>query len=113
MNEINALEIDKLKPKLGENFLLVGGDAYLTDLAIDHIRKHLKSKAKVDLVIIYGDEAKVPEINELLDSYSVFSSAKLVLFRNADQLRKKELDTLADYFREPSEQQSVILTAEK
>ena len=31
MNEINALEIDKLKPKLGENFLLVGGDAYLTD----------------------------------------------------------------------------------
>ncbi len=80
MNEINALEIDNLKPKLGENFLLLGGDAYLNDLAIDHIRKHLKSRAKVDLVIIYGDEAKVPEINELLDSYSIFSRQNLFLF---------------------------------
>lgn len=111
LNKLPALEIDSLKPKLGQNFLLVGGDAYLTDLALDHIRKNLETN--VDLVIIYGDEAKVPEIKDLLDSYSIFSNAKLVLFRNVDQLKKKELDALTDYFSEPSEQQTLILTAEK
>lgn len=113
MPALNALDIESTKVELGNNYLLVGGDAFLVDLVTDHIRQELRQKTDADLVIIYGDEAKAAQINDLLDTYSIFSSAKLVLFRNAEALKKDELDCLAAYFQNPSEQQSLVIVAEK
>ncbi len=110
---LNALGIDTVKPRLGDNFLLLGGDAFLMDTVTDHIRRELRKSDDVDLVIIYGDEVKSVQINDLLDAYSIFSSTKLILFRNADLLKKAELECLAGYFEDPSPQQSLVITAEK
>ncbi|MCB5248002.1 MAG: DNA polymerase III subunit delta [Candidatus Cloacimonetes bacterium] len=110
---LDALEFDKLKPKLGDNFLLLGGDPFLMDTVTDQLRLELKQQEDVDLVIIYGDEVKCAQINDLLDAYSIFSSAKLILFRNADLLKKAELECLAAYFADPSSQQSLVITAQK
>ncbi len=110
---LDALEFDTKKLSLGDNFLLTGGDAFLMDTVTDRVRKELKRDDDVDLVIIYGDEAKSAQINDLLDTYSIFSSAKLVLFRNADLLKKNELECLAGYFSDPSPQQSLVISASK
>lgn len=110
---IDALDFDTLKPALGDNYLLLGSDAFLLDSVTDHIRRELKRSADVDLVIIYGDETKCAQINDLLDAYSIFSSAKLILFRNADLLKKDELECLSSDFADPLPQQSLVITAEK
>lgn len=110
---IDALEFDSVKPRLGDNFLLLGPDAFLQDTVTNQIRETLKRDADVDLVIVYGDEMRCAQINDLLDTYSIFSSTKLILFRNADLLRKPELDCLAAYFQNPSLEQSLVITAEK
>lgn len=99
---IDALGFDTVKLNLGDNFLLTGGDAFLMDIVTDRVRQELKQNDDVDLVIVYGDEARSAQINDLLDTYSIFSSAKLILFRNADLLKKAELECLANYFADPS-----------
>lgn len=109
----DALAFDTVKPRLGDNFLLLGPDAFLQDTVSNQVRETLKRDADVDLVIVYGDEIKCVQINDLLDTYSIFSSTKLILFRNADLLRKQELDCLAAYFQNPSPEQSLVITAEK
>jgi len=110
---LDALEFDKVRLSLGDNFLLTGGDAFLMDTVTDRVRLELKQRDNVDLVIVYGDEVNSAQINDLLDTYSIFSSTKLILFRNADMMKKAELDCLADYFTNPSPQQSLVITAEK
>lgn len=98
---------------IGDSFLLVGTDAWLIDSVSDKIREKLKSKHGVDVVIVYGDEIRAPELNDTLDTYSIFSTLKLVIVKNADKLKKAELDILGRYFEEPSESQSLLIISEK
>lgn len=110
---IEALAFDYSTIVLGANYLLLGSDAFLVDSIADGIRNALKSSSSADLVIIYGDEVKAAQLNDLLDTYSIFSSAKLILLRNAGALEQKELDCLAAYFGSPAETQSLIIAADK
>jgi len=113
MSKIEAFQFNPSTISLGNNYLLVGGDPYLTDMVSDMIRHKLRDKYQIDLIIMYGDEAKAAQINDLLDTLSIFSSSKLILFRNADLMGKKEMECLSNYFDAPSEQQTVVITAEK
>lgn len=113
MQPLNALETDKTDFSLGTNYLLLGTDVFLADMVTASIRTKLSSKHSIDLVIIYGDDVKAAQLNDLLDAYSIFSSEKLVLIKNAEALAKKELDSLATYFSNPSENQSVVVQSEK
>jgi len=110
---LSALDLSASDAHLGKSFLLIGVDTYLADTALDIIRLKLKIHDKVDTFIVYGDEVKSSELNEHLDTFSIFSSAKLVIIRNAEKLDKKELDTLSEYFDAPSEIQSLAIVAEK
>ncbi len=113
MAAINALEFNPATVKLGNNYLLLGSDAFSADTVADQIRRKLKESSDADLVIFYGDEAKAALLNDLLDTYSIFSTAKMVLLRNAETLKKPELDSLGEYFKSPSEVQSLIIVADK
>ncbi|MFO8144977.1 MAG: DNA polymerase III subunit delta [Candidatus Syntrophosphaera sp.] len=113
MASLDARQFVSAKVRLGDNFLLLGGDAFLNDVVTDHIRLTLRKKADVDLVIIYADDAKTAEINDLLDTYSIFSKAKLVMIRTAEALKKEALESLAAYFDDPSDQQSLVIVAQK
>ena len=110
---IFALDFTADKVRLGSSYLLIGTDSYLVDRVLDSIRAKLKKKEKVDTFIIYGDEVKSPELADLLDTYSIFSAAKLIIIKNAESLKTKELSTLADYFSSPSEIQSLAIVTEK
>jgi DNA polymerase-3 subunit delta len=114
MNESpSALDFSPRDVHLGKSYLLTGKDAYLIDQVIDILKLSLRKQDDVDFFIVYGDSIKSADLAEQLDTYSIFSSAKLVIIRNADKLGKKELETLSDYYDSPSEIQSVVIVAEK
>ncbi|HNT52750.1 MAG TPA: DNA polymerase III subunit delta, partial [Candidatus Syntrophosphaera sp.] len=113
MTAVPALKFDPQKVSLGQNYLLLGGDAYLTDMVADVIYARLAQSAAPDRLIVYCDEVKATELNDLLDAYSIFSSSKMILLRNAELLKKQELETLAAYFTEPSDGQTLVVTADK
>lgn len=106
---IAALEFTPNLIKIGQNYLLNGTDAWLIDYVTDPIRNTLKKQYDVDVVNIYGDEIKVAELNDILDAYSLFAPQKLVVLRNAESLKKKELEALANYVASPSDSQSLII----
>jgi len=80
-NPIFALDFTADKVRLGNSYLLTGTDSYLVDKVLDTIRAKLKKKDNVDTVIIYGDEVKSPELTEQLDTFSIFSTAKLIIIK--------------------------------
>ena len=108
-----ALDFTADKVRLGSSYLLTGTDSYLVDRVLDTIRAKLKKKENADTFIIYGDEVKSPELADLLDTYSIFSSTKLIIIKNAESLKTKEMNILADYFSSPSEIQSLAIVTEK
>ena len=112
-NPIFALDFTADKVRLGNSYLLTGTDSYLVDKVLDTIRAKLKKKDNVDTVIIYGDEVKSPELTEQLDTFSIFSTAKLIIIKKTEMLKPKELTILAEYFASPSEIQSLAIVAEK
>ncbi|HNQ44328.1 MAG TPA: hypothetical protein PKI59_07850, partial [Candidatus Cloacimonadota bacterium] len=48
-----------------------------------------------------------------LDTFSIFSSQKLVILRNAESLKVAEQKVLAEYVASPSDTQSLIIIATK
>ncbi|HNV92572.1 MAG TPA: DNA polymerase III subunit delta [Candidatus Cloacimonas sp.] len=110
---IFALDFAAANVNLGSSYLLVGTDSYLVDKVIETIKKKLKKKENIDTFIIYGDDVKSSELADILDTYTIFSSAKLVILKNAEQLNKYELKTLSSYFSSPSEIQSLAIATEK
>ncbi len=108
-----ALDFDPAEFKLGASCLLVGTDSYLADIVLGRLKQKLRKIEDIEVRVIYGDDAKSNMLCDLLDEYSIFSSAKLVIIRNAERLDKSELETLAAYFDAPSEIQSLAIVAEK
>ncbi|MDD2228319.1 MAG: DNA polymerase III subunit delta [Candidatus Cloacimonetes bacterium] len=110
---VEALDFNKSHIRLGSSYLISGTDTYLCDRVIDLLRENLKKFEGVDVTVLYGDEIKSAVMAEHLDAFSIFSSAKLLIIRNVEQMDKKVLDTLGDYFDSPSEIQSLAIVTEK
>jgi len=110
---IDALDFNVSHIELGSSYLLSGTDNYLCDRVIDLLRDNLKKLEGVDVTVLYGDELKSSILAEHLDAFSIFSSAKLLIIRNVEQMDKKVLDTLGDYYDSPSDIQSLAIITEK
>ncbi|MDD2682898.1 MAG: DNA polymerase III subunit delta [Candidatus Cloacimonetes bacterium] len=110
---INALEQRAFKFKLGQNFLLVGTDSFLIDSLVNQIKQEICAANKIDTIIVYADDVQAGELAEHLDTFTIFSSNKLVLLRNAEQLKKKQLEVVSAYFDSPAENQSLIIVSDK
>ena len=110
---VSALEYGSRRAKIGENFLLVGEDAYLIDKIIGQISSSIKADGEVDTTLVYGDEVSFEELADHLDSYTIFSDAKLLIIKNAEALNKRSLDLLGSYFDDTLESQSLIVVSSK
>jgi len=106
---ISALDFKPSQIGMGICWLLLGTDAWLIDSVLDPIRSELKKQHGVDIVHIYGDEIKAPQLNDVLDTLSIFSTQKLVILRNAAALANPELQALARYVANPSDSQSLVI----
>lgn len=110
---IPALEFENHKPKLGQNYLIKGSDSYSIDKVLNQIKKSLSRKSDIDISIVYGDEIKAADLGEYLDTFTIFSSAKLIIIKNAEAFQKKELEVIAAYFDSPSDIQSLAIVTQK
>lgn len=110
---VNALEFNASKVALGQNYLFVGTDSYLAEKALNGIKSMLKHQFQADTSIVYGDSLSPGELGEILDTFTIFSSNKLIILRNADALKKKDMDVLSDYFDSPLDTQSVAIIIDK
>lgn len=106
-------------------YLILGDDGYLVDKVYQGIKDIVKKTMPVyELVTLYGDELKIPELSDYLDSYSLFAENRLIVIRNAERLgeedrnrkqpekQKKLLELIDKYLQSPDEAQVLILIAE-
>jgi DNA polymerase III subunit delta len=102
-------QLPGLKPQPA--YLIIGDDGYLVD-KVYRAAKELarKSLQEFETLTLYGDELTISEIGEYLDSYSIFSDNRLLVIKNAHQLRDKEL--IAKYLQDPEASQVLILIAD-
>jgi len=110
---IGALEFKPSMIGMGLCYLIVGTDAWLCDSVLDPIRSELTRRFGVDTVHIYGDEVKVLQLMDVLDTFSIFSTQKLVILRNAESLKVAEQKVLAEYVSNPSDTQVLVIMATK
>jgi DNA polymerase III delta subunit len=109
----SALNFDARNVSLGKNYLLVGAEAYLSDGVQKQISGKLRQDQDIDISTIYADEVKSGDLIEYLDTFTIFSSSKLIVIKNCEKYLKKELEIIAAYFDAPSEIQTVVLITEK
>lgn len=103
----------KLKIKLGESYLILGNDTYTADSLVSRIKHKLVTEHKAELITLYGNEIKANALLDVLDSFSLFSSSKLVIIKNADDLSARELEVIIKYFESEHDDQSLVMVAEK
>ncbi|MFO7660205.1 MAG: DNA polymerase III subunit delta [Candidatus Cloacimonadaceae bacterium] len=112
-----------LKPQPA--YLITGKDAYLAEKVYEALKQSVrKSIPGFELITLYGDELKVSEISEYLDSYSIFSENRLLVIKNADRLgeedknrkqpekQKRMLELISENLKQPEPTQVIILMAE-
>ncbi len=109
----NTSQLTVSELKLGQNVLIVGSEAYLIDKKLEEIKAVLRNRENVDVIVVYGDEVKAAALGEILDTFTIFSSAKLVILKAAEKLSKKELEVLSEYYDNPGDNQSVVVVTEK
>ncbi len=111
--------------KLQSCYMIIGEDGYLVDKVYKSIKDLIKKTMPVyELVTLYGDELKIAELSDYLDSYSLFSDNRLMVIRNAERLgeedksrkapekQKRMLELIANYLQSPDSSQTLILIAD-
>lgn len=106
-------------------YLIIGDDGYLVDKVYLGIKDLVRKSMPVfEQVTLYGDELKVSEVSDYLDSYSLFSENRLLVIRNADRLgeedkgrkqperQKRILELIANYLQSPEDTQVLVLLAD-
>ncbi|MDR1256128.1 MAG: DNA polymerase III subunit delta [Spirochaetaceae bacterium] len=99
----------------GENFLFLGPELGEKQDAIDRIRGELTAKygSPPEETSFYAGDTPAADITSFLLNASLFSSARLILVKNAELLKKKE-DTanFAAYLKAPAGDATLILVSD-
>lgn len=123
-SQIFLSSLSSQKPLPG--YLIIGEDGYWADKVYRAIRSLVKKTMPVyDTVIVYGDEVKAVDLNDHLDSYSIFAANRMLLLRNAHRLGEEDkgrlygdkdkqlLSILLKYLENPDPSLVLVLIAEK
>jgi DNA polymerase-3 subunit delta len=103
--DFNGLLKEIQKNKFAPVYFLIGEEPYF----IDKITQKLESSVVEESLrgfnqdIIYGNEATGAKLSGLLRSYPVMAPQRLVILKEAQKMKKDELEILETYFRKPAE----------
>lgn len=93
------------------SFLVVGSEQFLMDKVHGFLRNAMKAQYKAEIVVLWGDELKVAELRDHLDSYSLFAETKVLFIKNSDQIKADVLIPLVEYYASPSEDLILVISA--
>ena len=102
-NEISSGEI---KPV----YIFTGDQVHLIEKSLSEIRsKVLGSDDDMNYVVFHGDSCSAEEILENVMTMPMFSSNKIIVVKNAEKLKAKDLESLEPYLESPSPQATLIM----
>lgn len=96
-------------------FVLVGSEALLLKRALEKLLSERIGPASRDFNfdIFEGGTLDVRKVSDAVGTFPVFAARRVVLIRNAHELRKNESDRLAELLSKIPETTDLIITAEK
>lgn len=95
---------------MSANVYLITGESFLASEALDRIREET-SADPIDEVSFDG-KAPIDEIMEALQTASLFGGRRLVLIRNAHELKKEHTDPLSAWIADPADHAILVLIGE-
>lgn len=118
-----GMTVPELKRRVGAGelaslYLIVGEEWLLRDEAVSAIRAAVLGPDEANVGafncdVVYGDETDASEIFTLCSNLPMFAARRLVVVRDAGDLRAKEAERLLPYLEAPVETTCLVLTGKK
>ena len=103
INEISSAEINPV-------YIFTGDQIHLIEKALRELKTRvLGNEDDMNYVIFHGDSASGEEILENASTMPMFSSKKIIVVKNADKLKAKELAILEPYLESPSPSAALVM----
>ena len=91
-------------------YIFTGDQIHLIEKALTELKTSvIGSVDDMNYVVFYGDSASAEEILENVMTVPMFSSKKIVVVKNAEKLKTKELAVIDPYLESPSPQATLIM----
>lgn len=105
------LELKKIHPV----YFLFGDEPYLLNQCTPRFKFSLLNESTTDFnySLFYGSEASAERIVEEVETLPVFTSHRLVILKNAHELKESELNALLPLIAKPVESTVFVLIADK
>jgi len=102
-NHISSEEIEPV-------YLFTGDQIHLIEKAVHELRSRVFGREDdMNYIVLQGDSASGEEIVENAATMPMFSSNKVIVVKNADKLKEKELSVIEAYLESPSDSASLVL----
>ena len=102
---INDLKIGNIHPV----YFLKGNDQFLQTFFIQKVSETFFGDSDKDQTLMLPDDMKGKEIMDRLTMSDLFSSKKLFVLRNPQQLKGRPIDDLIQYCKSPMENHILLL----
>jgi DNA polymerase-3 subunit delta len=113
--DIEAFE-KSLKEGVGPIYCFVGNQTFLMDLVVESIREIVAAGAFADMNVnvYHGDERGAGEkALQTMGQFPMMAKQRLVILREAEKIKGKALDQIADYLLKPNDFCCLVLCYEK
>lgn len=91
-------------------YIFTGDQIHLVEKALSQLRdKVLGNEDDMNYVVFQGDSASGEEIFENASTIPMFSSNKIIVVKNAEKLKAKELISIESYLESPSPSATLIM----
>lgn len=113
MKEVNTILEQIRKGDVKPVYILDGEESYYIDLLTEAFEKELLQPHERDfnLNVLYSRETTWAEVHNACRSYPVFAARRLVILKEADQL--KQIDKLAEYISAPADSTVLVIAYHK
>ncbi len=94
-------------------YLFIGQDSVSKDAELDKLKKKaLPASSHFNLDTLYGKDTSLKKLQELLLFYS-FSGTRMVVIRNAQELKEDARDFLLEFVKKPGDGLVLVLDVER
>lgn len=83
-------------------YIFTGDQSHLIDKALAELKLNILDSDDMNYIVFHGESSSGDEIVESVSTTPMFSNNKIVVVKNADKLKAKDLAMLEPYFESPS-----------